>query len=137
MSLLNVPYQDTRSPLRLLRRHAPDLAAEMRARLAAGDILWGVARRDGCTDLDDPRAHAGLVQHAFPLGSDDRAVCGYRPPRRRSEFAAEMRVELAAPSAEYNPPCPSCVEIAGAPPDVGALHLEAGDDRVGDTAPTP
>ncbi len=117
MSLLNAPYEDMRSPLRMFRRlTAASRETEALRRRTTSGILWGVTRREGCLDLDDPKAHAGLVQHAFALGNDERAVCGYRPPRRRSAFSKAMRVELTAPSPEYNPPCGKCLSRVGPPP---------------------
>jgi hypothetical protein len=72
------------------------------------DVLWGVARRNGYFDIEDPSAHAGLTQHAFPFGRDEEAICGYRPPRRRDEWNPTPRPMLALPSDAYNPRCDRC-----------------------------
>ena len=118
MSLLNPPYEEVRSPFRTFRRAAAAQSDEQEVvgRRQSG-VLWGVARREGCTDLDDPSAHAGLAQHAFLFGCDDQALCGYRPPRRHCEFTDTVRAELAVPSPEYNPLCPKCRSLVPASAD--------------------
>lgn len=70
---------------------------------AAVDIEWGIRRRSGYSQMDDPVAHRGLVQHAFLMGVDTRAICGYKPLRWRQRRAAP----LAIPTSE-NPYCPEC-----------------------------
>ena len=118
MSLINSPGKDIHAPLRLFRGPALGAVIAARGRTVTRDpdsVLWGVARREGCNDLDDPRAHAGLTQHAFALGQDDRALCGFRPPRRRSPFSPEPRPELAGASSDYNPTCRACVSLVEQP----------------------
>lgn len=136
MSLLNVPRSDIHSPFRALNNMLNRASGDEAGRaLPAGAVLWGVVRRDGMSDLDDPSAHAGLAQHAYPVDADEQAICGYRPPRRRTQFSSGARVELAAPSSVYNPACERCVAAIGASPDAeaGAITLEA---KAVDAAPT-
>jgi len=79
-----------------------------RLELGAEDVIWGVPRREGASDRDDPLVHAGLVQHAFEIGIDDRAICGFRPPVRVGFDGASRDPELALPN-DANPRCPKCV----------------------------
>lgn len=72
-------------------------------RFANDEISWGVRRRPGFSEFDDPSAHSGLIQHAFLYGTDAQALCGYRPhPWTRGR---SVRVAAATHS---NPPCASC-----------------------------
>jgi hypothetical protein len=75
------------------------------------EVVWGVKRRSGFGDLDDPSAHAGLTMHAFPVGNSSRAICGYRP---LSTFTRRL-VALAAVT-EYNAPCRECASLAPGDP---------------------
>ena len=80
------------------------------------EVLWGVERRPGHFDLEDPKGHAGRIQHAFPMGRDEAAICGFRPALRR-DFDGVRRPLLAAASAGLNPRCGACAaQIAYAPP---------------------
>ena len=73
------------------------------AAFANHEINWGVRRRPGFSEFDDPSAHIGLTQHAFLYGTDAQALCGYRPhPWTRGR---SVRVAAATHS---NPPCDSC-----------------------------
>ena len=74
---------------------------------AATDFIWGVPRREGHSDTDDPGAHSGVVQHAFEFGRDDRAICGFEPPKRTSRAYREARPQLAVPGRD-NPKCRKC-----------------------------
>ena len=47
-------------------------------------VQWGVVRMEGCFDTGDTSRHAGIVQHAFPLGRDWLAACGFQPPLQRA-----------------------------------------------------
>jgi hypothetical protein len=96
---------------RRTRKDLPHVAAE--------EVLWGTARREAASDRDDPIVHAGLVQHAFLLGDDERAICGFRPPVA-SDFGGRARVpQLALPGPD-NPRCSSCLRLmAGAEPPQG------------------
>lgn len=67
------------------------------------DILWGVDRREGCSTIDDPRAHRGRTQHAYVAGFDDQALCGHNP----TGWLARQDVPLAMPT-ELNPQCQKC-----------------------------
>lgn len=71
------------------------------------DLIWGISRRAGYSDTDDPKTHTGVTQHAFELGQDARAICGYGPPQRRSLVGLEPRPQLAVPGPD-NPRCPKC-----------------------------
>jgi hypothetical protein len=78
--------------------------------VAAEDVLWGVARREASSDRDDPIAHSGLVQHAFVLGADEQAICGFRPPVSVG-FDGRVRVpQLALPGPD-NPQCSKCLQL--------------------------
>jgi hypothetical protein len=73
--------------------------------LSWDDVVWGVRRRRGYSPIDDPRAHAGRTQHAFPCGSDAKALCGYRSQGR---LGRRFAVPLAS-ATEYNPYCRRCL----------------------------
>ncbi len=88
-----------------IRRRKPDLG-EVRPY----NVLWGVPRREGHSDTDDPLAHHGLVQHAFVMGNDARALCGFAPPKRSSRADRTPRPQLALPG-QSNPPCRKCVAL--------------------------
>lgn len=75
------------------------------------EVIWGVPRRAGHDDRDDPKAHAGLTQHAFELGDDDRAICGFEPSKRGASPTAKARAQLATPSARLNPRCAKCEKL--------------------------
>ena len=74
-----------------------------RLMVSRDSVMWGVRRREGFSEFDDPLAHRGRVKHAFVFGSETRAVCGYRPVRWGRSV-----VPLAAPT-EHNPACPDCL----------------------------
>jgi hypothetical protein len=75
--------------------------------------MWGVPRREGHSDTDDPLAHAGLVQHAFLLGQDERALCGFAPPKRVSRTDMTARPQLALAGRD-NPRCAKCTALVSA-----------------------
>ena len=138
MSLLNVPREDVRSPLGALGGVLRRLSPSHDSSLADQPVLWGVPRRNGWSDLDDPRAHAGIPQHAFLLHDENEAICGYRPPRRRNMFSRRVQVELVLPSVDYNPPCLRCLEIAGEPmAPRHAIPVPVESDRATQDAPAP
>ena len=83
-----------------------------RVMVSRDSVMWGVRRRGGFSEFDDPLAHRGRVKHAFVFGSETRAVCGYRPVRW-----GRSGVPLAAPT-EHNPACQGC--LAGV---TGAIAL--------------
>jgi hypothetical protein len=123
MSLLNVPRDDASGPFRTLNRLLNRAVGDYPGRsMPAGAVLWGVVRREGLSDFDDPSAHAGLAQHAYPVDRDEQALCGYRPPRRRRLFGSEPRVELAVASSLYNPACEGCVAAVGDPADAETIR---------------
>lgn len=88
--------------MKLLRRRRRDLGE-----IRADNILWGVPRREGYSDTDDPLVHEGLVQHAFLMGEDDQALCGLRPARRLSRADRTPRAQLAL-AGPANPRCEKC-----------------------------
>ena len=68
-------------------------------------LLWGVRRRRGYSEIDDPWSHDGLDQHAFVVGNDTAALCGFRPFRWRSPA-----VPLAI-ARDENPRCRRCLAV--------------------------
>jgi hypothetical protein len=88
-------------------RIRPPKAVPMADMWAADEVLWGIQRLPEFSEIDNPRAHAGLVQHAFPFGRDELAVCGFSPrPRHHWRLSP-----LAVPSSQYNPTCPRCSSL--------------------------
>jgi hypothetical protein len=79
------------------------------------DLLWGVPRRSGYDQQDDPKAHAGQMQHAFEPGNDERAICGFESPKRASGATQKPKPQLAVPTARLNPRCPKCVRLISVP----------------------
>ena len=71
------------------------------------EFMWGVPRREGHSDTDDPTAHTGVIQHAFEFGRDDRAICGFEPPKRSTRAYPDARPQLAVPGRN-NPRCRKC-----------------------------
>jgi hypothetical protein len=98
------------------------------------DVLWGVPRRAGYSDTDDPEQHAGVTQHAFELGLDERAICGFVAPRRRSMASLETRPQLATAGPD-NPRCSRCDALIAPRP----READAGAERPleVDEAPAP
>src|SRR3954447_2754765 len=88
-------------------------------------VLWGVPRREGSSDTDDPLVHAGLVQHAFVLGQDEQALCGYKTPKYATTADKTARPRLALAGRD-NPRCRKCtVALALAPGHVeNELRIE-------------
>jgi hypothetical protein len=84
------------------------------------DVLWGIPLREGHSDDNDPAGHRGSVQHAFPLGVDVRAICGYEPPKHPTA-GGRPRAALALASDAYNPRCLNCATL------VRAASAEAAD----------
>jgi hypothetical protein len=78
---------------------------------AHDEVLWGIPRRHGYSDIDDPRAHSGIAQHAFPLGHNERAICGNEPPKRPTWINPVPHAQLAVPSPIYNPRCQDCQRL--------------------------
>jgi len=78
---------------------------------AHDEVLWGIPRRHGFSDIDDPRAHSGIPQHAFPLGHNERAICGNEPPKRPTWINPIPQPQLAVPSPIYNPRCQDCQRL--------------------------
>lgn len=80
-------------------------------------VQWGVPRKAFRFDIEDPDAHRGRTQHAYALGHDHIAVCGFVTPLVRGFFGGkEPLLALAGPD---NPRCRQCaVVILPAPPMV-------------------
>src|SRR4029079_2705240 len=78
-------------------------------------VIWGVPRRAGLDEQDDPKAHAGLTQHAFEPGNDERAICGFEPPKRDTSPTTKPRAQLAVPNSRLNPRCPKCLKLIAVP----------------------
>jgi hypothetical protein len=91
--------------MRFLRRRQTDIGD-----IRPENILWGVPRREGYSDTDDPLVHEGLVQHAFVMGNDERALCGAEAPRRLSRADTVPRAQLALPGPA-NPRCRRCEAV--------------------------
>src|SRR6478672_6829800 len=75
--------------------------------VAPEDVIWGVPRREAASDQDDPLVHAGVIQHAFLIGVDYEAICGFKPPLRSGFVAGTKSPQLALPGRD-NPRCPKC-----------------------------
>ncbi len=79
----------------------------------ADEILWGIAIRDGFDELDDPSWHREMTAHAYLLGNDGEAICGFRPPRSR--VRGRDRARLAFPSPGVHRTCTRCAARVTAP----------------------
>jgi hypothetical protein len=91
-------------------------------------LQWGVARRSWSFDIEDPALHRGLVQHAFVLGRDHLAICGWETPLKRSfQGPRQPLLALAGPD---NPRCPACLaRTVPAPPFVPHVSPYASEHR--------
>jgi hypothetical protein len=78
-------------------------------------VLWGVPRREGSSDTDDPLVHVGVVQHAFVLGQDDRALCGFKTPKYATTGDKTPRPRLALAGRD-NPRCRKCTAAVALSP---------------------
>jgi hypothetical protein len=76
-------------------------------------IVWGIVVRAGFDEMDDPWYHRGITQHAYLEGSDDVALCGFRPPV--SGPRSRRRPRLGMPSAADHPMCGMCARMVVAP----------------------
>jgi hypothetical protein len=81
-----------------LRNRFPEMSIDR------SEILWGIRRQAGSGDLFDPASQAGIKAHAFAVGRDDIAVCGFRPLR-----LGRRRAMPIAAASEYNPQCSKCL----------------------------
>jgi hypothetical protein len=88
--------------------------------------MWGIPRRHGYSDIEDPRAHSGIPQHAFPFDRNDRAICGFEPPKRSTWLNPVPQPQLALASPAYNPRCQDCLRLlvgrSQHAPDLGDLR---------------
>lgn len=66
-------------------------------------IIWGVRRKYGFSELDDPSVHRGLEQHAFVVGDYGVALCG----AKAYSWLKPTHIRLALPT-EANPICRKC-----------------------------
>jgi hypothetical protein len=77
--------------------------------------VWGIPIRVGYDEIDDPHYHRGLTGHAYLVGNDRVAICGYRPSRRG--LLSRRPARLGFPSDRLNPACDMCASRI-APPSV-------------------
>src|SRR5687767_9553373 len=70
---------------------------------SADQIIWGVRRKYGYNEIDDPSAHRGLEQHAFTVRDYGVALCGAKSYGLRKP----RHIRLAVPT-EQNPACRKC-----------------------------
>src|SRR5919106_4009902 len=70
---------------------------------SADQIIWGVRRKYGYNEIDDPSVHRGLEQHAFVVGDYDAALCG----AKSYGWRRPSHIRLALPTEE-NPSCRKC-----------------------------
>jgi hypothetical protein len=89
--------------------------------VAPDDVIWGIPRREAASDQDDPLVHAGVTQHAFLIGVDYEAICGFKPPLRSGFVTGTKSPQLALPGRD-NPRCPKCSALVSS---VGSLEEEA------------
>lgn len=78
---------------------------------AHDEVMWGIPRRHGYSDIEDPRAHSGITQHAFPMDKNDRAICGNEPQKRATSLNPVPLPQLALASPIYNPRCGDCQKL--------------------------
>ena len=81
-----------------LRHQFPEMSIDR------SEVLWGIRRQAGSGDMFDLASQAGVKAHAFAVGRDDIAVCGFRPLR----FGRRRAMPVAA-ATEYNPQCTKCL----------------------------
>jgi hypothetical protein len=70
--------------------------------------------------------HVGVVQHAFLLGQDERALCGFKTPKYSTTADRTPRARLALAGPD-NPRCPKCSEalaLSPTPIDEEAQRLD-------------
>ncbi len=80
-------------------------------------VQWGVPREPFRFDIEDPAEHRGRVQHAYPLGNDAVAVCGFETPLVRSFMGG--KAPLLALAGPESPRCRSCAAVVvPAPPHI-------------------
>jgi hypothetical protein len=79
----------------------------------ADDVLWGIVTRDGFDELDDPSWHTGMTAHAYLLGDDGEAICGFHPPKSR--VRGRERARLGLPSPGVHRTCTRCAARVTAP----------------------
>jgi hypothetical protein len=87
------------------------LRAAAREEWGHDEVMWGIPRRHGYSDIEDPSAHEGITQHAFPIDRNDRAICGNEPPKRVTSLNPVPTPQLALPSPLYNPRCQDCQKL--------------------------
>jgi hypothetical protein len=87
--------------------------ADAGRKFPADEVVWGIAIRNGFDELDDPWYHRGTTQHAYLEGSDEVALCGFRPPQ--SGPRNRRRPRLGMPDDRENPMCGMCARMIVAP----------------------
>lgn len=96
---------------------------------SADQIIWGVRRKYGYNEIDDPSAHRGLQQHAFVVGDYGRALCG----TKAHGWRRPKHIRLALPTEE-NPACRKCsmaiaFEVSGTVSVDRLMEMTAPADR--------
>ena len=84
--------------LNVLQRTSPAATAS-----SADQIIWGVRRKLGYSEIFDPSVHRGREQHAFVIGDYSVALCGAKAHGWRKP----SHIRLAMPTDE-NPACRKC-----------------------------
>lgn len=91
-------------------------------------VQWGVPRQPWRFDIEDPAAHRGRTQHAFALGRDQVALCGFETPLVRAFIGPKQ--PLLALAGPDNPRCRSCAAVVvPAPPMVPHVSPYAQERR--------
>ena len=94
--------------------HALALHHWKQRRFEESEVSWGIQLRPGYCDSSNPAAHHGATQHAFLLGHDTMALCGFRAVN--GGFGRKRKVaKLGLPSADHNPRCSRCTKQVIAP----------------------
>ncbi len=86
------------------------------------EVNWGIRLRPGYCDSSNPAAHRGTVQHAYVLGHDATALCGFRSGAGGAGRKRKV-ARLGLPSAEHNPRCVRCAPMVLPIAEPGAAPL--------------
>jgi len=89
------------------------MAVPIAVRHSVDAVVWGIPIRNGYDEIDDTHYHRGLTGHAFLVGNDRVALCGYRPPRRG--LLSRRPARLGFPSDHLNPACDKCTSRIAQP----------------------
>lgn len=104
---------------------ATDAAPRTGRTFPADEVAWGIVIRNGFDELDDPSYHLGVTQHAYLVGNDNVAICGFQPPRTGSR--TRRRPRLGLPTVGVHPMCGVCAKMVVAPRPRVAVPM--GDER--------